>query len=357
MGGATPIYAAVQAELRQRPRTWLVTGVAGFIGSHLLEMLLGLDQTVIGLDNFATGSTRNLEDVAAIVGSQQWDRFHLLEGDIRDLAMCRQAVTSASIVLHQAALGSVPRSVENPITSHEVNVSGFLNMLVAARDAEVASFVYASSSSVYGDEERLPQLEQRIGQPLSPYALTKRANEFYAQVFDRTFGFKSIGLRYFNVFGRRQDPNGPYAAVIPRWIAAMARDEDVIIYGDGETTRDFCFVANAVQANLLAAVNGDQARGEIFNVSFGARTSLNELFASLRLALREAGIHYNRSPIYTEFRRGDIRHSQADIDKARRLIGYRPEFALSEGVHATLRPFTEEKRPAADANQRREPAP
>ncbi len=351
MNEPAPVYAAVQADLRRRPRTWLVTGVAGFIGSHLLETLLGLDQRVVGLDNFATGSWRNLKAVAAIVGPPGWRRFHLIEGDIRDLATCRQAVAGVDAVLHQAALGSVPRSVKEPIASHEVNVSGFLNMLVAARDGGVVNFVYASSSSVYGDEAGLPKVEDRVGQPLSPYALTKRANELYAQVFDRSYGFKSIGLRYFNVFGPRQDPDGPYAAVIPRWIAAMTADQNVVIYGDGETSRDFCFVANAVQANLLAAVAEEHARGHVYNVAFGDRASLNELFVNLATGLNEAGIHYNRSPAFEDFRQGDVRHSQANIDKARRLLGYRPEFSLSDGLRTTLRHFIAEELPATDARQ------
>jgi UDP-N-acetylglucosamine 4-epimerase len=351
MDGTKMVYADVQAALRRRPRKWSVTGVAGFIGSHLLETLLGLDQTVVGLDNFATGSCQNLQKVADIVGPDRWQRFQLIEGDIRDLAACRQAVAGADAVLHQAALGSVPRSVKDPVASHDVNVSGFLNMLVAARDCGVASFVYASSSSVYGDEATLPKVEDKVGQPLSPYALTKRANEFYAQTFDRTYGFKSIGLRYFNVFGPRQDPNGPYAAVIPRWIAAMAANQDVVIYGDGETSRDFCFVANAVQANLLAAVADDHARGQVYNIACGDRTSLNDLFACLSAGLNEAGIRYDCSPAFETFRRGDVRHSQANIDKARQLLGYRPEFSLADGLRTTLRHLISDQL-AADASPR-----
>jgi UDP-N-acetylglucosamine 4-epimerase len=289
------------------------------------------------------------EDVAHIVGSDRWKRFQLIEGDIRDHAACQLAIAGADAVLHQAALGSVPRSIKDPIASHDVNVSGFLNVLVAARDRGVTRFVYASSSSVYGDEAALPKVEDTVGQPLSPYALTKRANEFYAQTFDRTYGFKSIGLRYFNVFGPRQDPDGPYAAVIPKWIAAMMTDQAVVIYGDGETSRDFCFVANTVQANLLAAMADDNARGQVYNVACGDRASLNDLFARLSNGLEEAGIHYDRSPTYEAFRDGDVRHSQANIDKARQLLGYQPEFHLVDGLRPTLRHFIREDRLAADA--------
>lgn len=329
---ANPHYVALQDKLRQAPRTWLVTGAAGFIGSHLVETLLGLDQTVIGLDNYATGSRSNLDEVGAIVGDQRWRRFRMIEGDIRDLATCRGAVEGVEIVLHQAALGSVSRSIVDPIASHDVNVTGFLNMLIAARDAGIERFVYASSSSVYGDEPNLPKVEDRIGRQMSPYAATKYMNEVYAGVFDKVYGFKSIGLRYFNVFGPRQDPNGPYAAVIPKWIAAMRGGDDIAIYGDGETSRDFCFVANAVQANLLAAVAEDEARGQVFNVAVNARTSLDDLFDALKSALAGVGFHYNRAPVYAEFRPGDVRHSQADTAKAEGILGYRPEYSFADGL-------------------------
>jgi UDP-N-acetylglucosamine/UDP-N-acetylgalactosamine 4-epimerase len=328
---ATP-YEKRKAELRLEPRQWLVTGVAGFIGSNLLETLLSLDQEVVGLDNFATGHRHNLDEVRDLVGPKRWARFRFIEGDIRDLATCRAAVPSVRHVLHQAALGSVPRSLEDPITSNAVNVSGFLNMLVAARDAAVDSFVYAASSASYGDHPDLPKVEDTIGRPLSPYAVSKNVNELYADVFARAYGFPSIGLRYFNVFGPRQDPAGPYAAVIPKWLAAMLRGEEVTIYGDGETSRDFCYVENAVQANLLAALAEGEAVGEVFNVAVGDRVSLNGLYEELQRALAGHGIIYRKPPRYADFRPGDVRHSQADISKAARLLGYQPSHAFGDGV-------------------------
>jgi UDP-N-acetylglucosamine/UDP-N-acetylgalactosamine 4-epimerase len=330
-------YEQVQAELRQSPKTWLVTGVAGFIGSNLLETLLKLDQRVVGLDNFATGHQRNLDEVQSLVTPDQWARFKFIKGDIRELADCQQACAGVDYVLHQAALGSVPRSLADPITSNAANITGFLNMLVAARDAQVKSFTYAASSSTYGDHPALPKVEDNIGKPLSPYAVTKYVNELYADVFARSYGFDCIGLRYFNVFGKRQDPNGAYAAVIPKWTAAMIAGEDVHINGDGETSRDFCFVDNAVQANLLAATTTNQAaRNQVYNVAVGDRTSLNQLFDELKQALQANGVQYSKAPVYRDFRAGDVRHSQADISKAKQMLGYTPSHSIQEGIQVAM---------------------
>lgn len=326
-------YEQVQAALRNEPKTWLVTGVAGFIGSNLLETLLRLDQRVVGLDNFATGHQRNLDEVQQLVSPEQWARFRFIEGDIRNLDDCRIACKGVDYVLHQAALGSVPRSLKDPITSNATNVDGFLNMLVAARDAEVKSFVYAASSSTYGDHPGLPKVEDVIGKPLSPYAVTKYVNELYADVFARSYGFTTIGLRYFNVFGKRQDPNGAYAAVIPKWTAAMIAGEDVFINGDGETSRDFCFVDNAVQANLLAATATDEeARNQVYNVAVGSCTTLNQLFEALRNTLATNAVCYQNDAVRREFRAGDVRHSQADTRKACRLLGYAPTHDIHAGI-------------------------
>ncbi|WP_395698922.1 NAD-dependent epimerase/dehydratase family protein [Aquabacterium sp.] len=333
MTAPTP-YAQLQQRLREAPRTWLVTGVAGFIGSHLLQTLLSLGQRVVGLDNFATGHRHNLEDVRQQVGPQAWARFRMVEGDIRRLADCQAACQGVELVLHQAALGSVPRSLADPITSNDVNVGGFLNMLVAARDAGVQRFVYAASSSTYGDHPGLPKVEHAIGQPLSPYAVTKYVNELYASVFARSYGLAGIGLRYFNVFGPRQDPNGAYAAVIPRWAAAMLASEPVFINGDGLTSRDFCFVDNAVQANLLSATTdrGD-ALNEVYNVAVGDQTSLNELHGMLgrELMACRPGLTVP-APQYRDFRAGDVRHSRADIGKARDRLGYVPSHDIRAGM-------------------------
>jgi UDP-N-acetylglucosamine 4-epimerase len=327
-------YQEARRQIRQRPRRWLVTGVAGFIGSHLLEALLKLEQKVVGLDNFATGYARNLEEVKEAVGAAAWRNFTFIEGDIRSLADCRRACAGVDVVLHQAALGSVPRSVEEPLATHDVNLTGFVNMLVAARDAKAARFIYAASSSTYGDHPGLPKVEDAIGGPLSPYAVTKYANELYADVFARCYGLDSIGLRYFNVFGPRQDPEGAYAAVIPKWIAQFIGGEPVYINGDGETSRDFCYVENAVQANLLAAsTENPAALNQIYNVAVAERTTLNELFELERALL--AG-HFPEvrdcRPRYREFREGDVRHSQADIAKARKLLGYTPTHRVREGL-------------------------
>lgn len=325
-------YKALAEALPTNPKTWLITGVAGFIGSNLLEHLLKLNQHVIGLDNFATGHQSNLDEVQSLVSPGQWSRFTFIEGDIRNLEHCQQACEGVDYVLHQAALGSVPRSLNDPITTNASNITGFLNMLVSARDAGVKSFTYAASSSTYGDHPALPKVEENIGKPLSPYAVTKYVNELYAEVFARSYGFKAIGLRYFNVFGKRQDPDGAYAAVIPKWTAAMVRGEDVFINGDGETSRDFCFIENAVQANILAALADDSAKNEVYNVAVGDRTTLNELFAALRDALAKNGVVYEKAPVYRDFRAGDVRHSQADVSKAASRLGYAPEYRISEGI-------------------------
>ncbi len=327
-------YEEAQEDIRSRPRAWLVTGAAGFIGSHLVESLLKLDQTVIGLDNLSTGRRSNLTQVIKAVGTHRGRNLNFIEGDVRSLDKCRQACRGVDVVLHQAALGSVPRSIEDPIGANENNVAGHLNMLVAAHGAGVSRFVYAGSSATYGDDRSSAKAETRIGRPLSPYALTKYVNELYAEVFARCYGFDSIGLRYFNVFGPRQDPNGAYAAVIPAWIASMIRNDPVFINGDGETTRDFCYIDNVVQANLLAATVQDAAAlNQVYNVALGERTTLNELFGVIRslLALRHARLQ-SLTPTYREFRHGDPRSSQADIEKARRLLGYQPSWGVRQGL-------------------------
>lgn len=333
-------FDSIKAELQAAPRTWLVTGCAGFIGSNLLETLLRLDQRVVGLDNFATGFQANLDEVQSLVSADQWARFTFIEGDICDPATCREAMLidgkPVDHVLHQAALGSVPRSIADPIATNAANIGGHLNMLVAAKDAGVTSFVYAASSSTYGDHPALPKVEERIGKPLSPYAVTKVVNEMYAEVFASTYGFKATGLRYFNVFGKRQNPNGAYAAVIPKWAGAMLTDETLFINGDGETSRDFCYIANAVQANLLAATADDEAQGEVYNVAVSGRTTLNQLFEYLREALAEQGVSYTQAPTYRDFRPGDVRHSQADIGKASRLLGYEPSRTIVEGISEAM---------------------
>ena len=335
---ALTAYDQLAQHLREQPAHWLVTGCAGFIGSHLVETLLKLDQEVVGLDNFATGHQRNLDEIRESVSPVQWRRFRFVEGDIRNPDDCRVVCQDVDYVLHQAALGSVPRSLADPQTTNAANIDGFLNMLVAARDAKVKRLVYAASSSTYGDHPVLPKVEENIGRPLSPYAVTKLVNELYAEVFGRCYGLASIGLRYFNVFGPRQDPDGAYAAVIPRWSRAMLVGEDVQINGDGETSRDFCFVANAVQANLLAAVTTNpEAVNQVYNVALDDRTSLNRLFELLRDALAETrpGVA-SLKPSYRDFRAGDVRHSQADISKARRLLGYAPTHRLDEGIRVAM---------------------
>lgn len=325
-------FNEIQNDLIASPKVWLITGVAGFIGSNLLETLLKLGQKVIGLDNFATGHQHNLNEVQGLVSSTQWDNFTFIEGDIRDYPTCEKAVGGVDYVLHQAALGSVPRSIADPITSNAANITGFLNMLQAAKEAKVKSFTYAASSSTYGDHPALPKVEENIGNPLSPYAVTKYVNELYAGVFARTYGFKTIGLRYFNVFGKRQDPNGAYAAVIPKWTAAMIQGEEVFINGDGETSRDFCFIENTVQMNILAATANDDAKDQVYNVAVGDRTTLNDLYGAIASALNENDIAVSGKPNYREFRAGDVRHSQADISKAQNLLGYEPQYRILDGI-------------------------
>lgn len=324
---------------------WLVTGVAGFIGSNLLEALLRADQEVVGLDDFSTGYQRNLDEVERLVSREQWTRFGFVEGTIEDLETCRRVVDGVDYVLHQAALGSVPRSIEDPLRTHAANVTGFLNMLVAARDAGVRGFVYAASSSTYGDHPGLPKVEDEIGNPLSPYAVTKFANELYADVFSRCYGFGSIGLRYFNVFGPRQDPDGAYAAVIPKWIASLVRGETVYVNGDGETSRDFCFVENVIQANLRAALAVAPKQHEVLNIAVGDRTSLLELFRALRETLgRTHPDVRDAEPVHRDFRAGDVRHSLASIEKATRLLGYRPTHRVSDGLELAMAWYVEDLR-------------
>jgi UDP-N-acetylglucosamine 4-epimerase len=325
-------FEQVKTDLINAPKTWLVTGVAGFIGSNLLEMLLKLNQTVIGLDNFATGYQKNLDEVKTLVTSEQWQGFSFIEGDIRDVDTCLNASKNVDYVLHQAALGSVPRSIADPITTNAANITGFLNMLEAAKQNEVTSFVYAASSSTYGDHPALPKVEENIGNPLSPYAVTKYVNELYADVYSRTYGFKCIGLRYFNVFGRRQDPDGAYAAVIPKWTASMIKGEQVFINGDGLTSRDFCYIENTVQMNILAATAQDDAKANVYNVAVGDRTTLNDLFDSIKKALIASNVSVEQSAEYRDFRAGDVRHSQADVSKAKNNLGYAPTYHVQEGI-------------------------
>ena len=358
-------YEQLLSQLPQAPKTWLITGVAGFIGSNLLETLLKLNQRVVGLDNFATGHQRNLDEVKTLVTPAQWQNFNFIQGDIRNLEDCQAAMTWPGLcgagfnppmstpvdyVLHQAALGSVPRSLADPITTNETNISGFLNMLVAARDAKVKRFVYAASSSTYGDHPALPKLEDNIGKPLSPYAVTKYVNELYADVFARTYGFKTIGLRYFNIFGPRQDPEGAYAAVIPKWVASMIKGEPVYINGDGETSRDFCFIENVRQINLLAATVSDAVipaqagiqsdispTNQVYNVAVGDRTTLNQLYEQLHLNLLPSYPHLQGvKPVYRDFRAGDVRHSLADVSKASTLLGYQPTHRIGEGLKVAM---------------------
>ena len=363
-------YEQLQIRLPTEPRTWLITGVAGFIGSNLLEALLKLGQRVVGLDNFATGHQRNLDEVQTLVSPKQWANFTFINGDIRNLEDCQRACESVDYVLHQAALGSVPRSLADPITTNATNISGFLNMLTAARDAKVKSFTYAASSSTYGDHPGLPKVEDTIGKPLSPYAVTKYVNELYADVFARCYGFNAVGLRYFNVFGPRQDPNGAYAAVIPKWIASLIKGEPVYINGDGETSRDFCFIANVVQANLLAATVStfsltpallslppredsgesfqyhvdESAVNQVYNIAVGDRTTLNELYAQLHCNLLSLYPHLQGvEPVYKDFRSGDVRHSLADISKVQRLLGYAPTQRIGEGLELSMPWYTRQK--------------
>jgi UDP-N-acetylglucosamine/UDP-N-acetylgalactosamine 4-epimerase len=327
----------VEQHLRENTYHWLVTGAAGFIGSNLVEALLRLNQRVTGLDNFATGFQHNFDQVRELVGEKLWSNFTFIEADIRDFASCTRAAEGVDYVLHQAALGSVSRSIDNPIGTNETNITGFLNVLVAARDAKVKRFVYAASSSTYGDHPALPKIEHQIGNPLSPYAVTKYVNELYANVFGRTYGTESIGLRYFNVFGPRQDPHGAYAAVIPQWIAALIRNQPLRINGDGETSRDFCFIDNVVQANLLAAMADKEAVNQVYNVALNDRTTLKQLHQMMCDLLREQFPHVaSHQPQYVDFRPGDVRHSQADISKAGALLGYAPTHRIGEGLKQAM---------------------
>lgn len=336
-------YDILTNKLKDTQSTWLVTGIAGFIGSNLLETLLKLDQKVIGLDNFSTGHRYNLEEVKGLVTEKQWSNFTLIDGDIREPKACQQACKGVHYVLHQAALGSVPRSIEDPALTNGNNITGFLNMLIAARDAKVQRFVYAASSSTYGDHPDLPKQEPNIGNPLSPYAVTKLVNELYADVFAKTYGFKTIGLRYFNIFGQRQDPNGAYAAVIPKWFSSMLADEDTFINGDGETSRDFCYIDNCVQMNLLAAtVQSTDATNQVYNVAFGERNTLNTLHELIKNRVEQSTGKQTRSQlIYRDFRAGDVRHSLADISKAKTLLGYSPQYSIEQGLDKASQWYTE----------------
>lgn len=340
-------YEELQESLQNNQNTWLVTGVAGFIGSNLLEKLLILNQKVVGLDNFDTGYQCNIDqaikDANQFTGKDLSANFNFIQGDIRKLEDCKQACNGIDYVLHQAALGSVPRSIEDPINTNKANIDGFLNMLVAAKDAKVKRFVYAASSSTYGDHPDLPKVEDKIGNPLSPYAVTKAVNELYANVFAKTYGFKTIGLRYFNIFGKRQDPNGAYAAVIPKWVSAILNKEKVFINGDGETSRDFCYIDNTVQINLLAATtDNNEATDQVYNVALNDSTSLNRLYQMIekRLIQRTENLK-KKEPFYRDFRAGDVRHSQADISKAVQLLGYQPKYKISEGMDEAMNWYVE----------------
>jgi UDP-N-acetylglucosamine/UDP-N-acetylgalactosamine 4-epimerase len=331
-------FDAIKQQLLLNPKIWLITGSAGFIGSNLLEALLKLNQRVVGLDNFSTGFQKNLDEVKTSVTSEQWQNFTFFNGDIRKLADCQQACKGVDYVLQQAALGSVPRSINDPIATNDTNISGFLNMLVAARDAQVRSFTYAASSSTYGDHPALPKVEHTIGKPLSPYAVTKVVNELYADVFAKTYGFQTIGLRYFNVFGRRQNSNGAYAAVIPKWVESMIQGEEIIINGDGQTSRDFCYVDNVVQANILAAtVNNSDALNQVYNIAVGEQTTLTALFIAISSRLESEFVRSkNKLPTYASFRKGDVIHSLADIGKAKILLGYKPTHNIKSGLDETV---------------------
>ncbi len=328
-----PTYKYTQKALLKNPKTWLITGVAGFIGSNLLETLLQLNQRVVGLDNFSTGRKENLSEVQLLVSKKQWSKFHFIRGDIANLKTCQIACKNIDYVLHQAALGSVPRSIKYPIKTNKSNISGFLNILQAAKEADVENFIYAASSSTYGDHSKLPKREHIIGKPLSPYAVTKYVNELYADVYKKSYNFNSIGLRYFNVFGKRQTPNSPYAAVIPKWVDAMVQNKQIFINGDGSTSRDFCFIENAIQANILAATTTDiGALNQIYNIAVGERTSLNQLYENLKkIIFMKTSIQHDKL-LYRDFRDGDVKHSQADITKAQKLLRYKPEYRVKEGL-------------------------
>ena len=327
-------YKEVKKQLQEKPKNWLITGVAGFIGSNLLEELLKLNQKVIALDNFATGHRYNLDQVKQAVSKEQWENFTFVEGDMTDFSTCHSVTKDVDVVLHQAALGSVPRSIDNPIVTNHANITGFLNMITAAKDNGVKRFVYASSSSVYGDSQELPKVEEKTGNVLSPYAVTKATNELYANVFHLQYGMETIGLRYFNVFGKRQDPNGAYAAVMPKWIAQMLSNEDVYINGDGETSRDFTYIDNVVQMNIMSGTTtNENAFGQAYNTAAGGRETLNNLFTAIKSGLESNVENLDvPNPIYRDFRAGDIRHSNANIDKAKNSIGYNPTHTLEEGL-------------------------
>lgn len=335
-------YEKLQKYLIDNQSLWLITGVAGFIGSNLLEKLLMLNQKVIGLDNFETGYEANIDqailDANNAIGKDLSNNFKLLKGDIKNSKDCIKACSGVDYVLHQAAIGSVPRSIENPIETNKANIDGFLNMLVASRDAKVKRFVYAASSSSYGDNQDLPKTEEIIGNPLSPYAVTKYVNELYASVFAKNYNFKTIGLRYFNIFGKRQDPDGAYAAVIPKWVNAILNNEDIYINGDGETSRDFCYVDNTVQMNLLAATTqNDKATDQVYNVALNDKTSLNELHNMIQeMLIERVGGLKMKNPIYRDFRAGDVRHSQASIDKAKKLLDYQPNYKIIDGMEKVI---------------------
>ena len=329
-------FEHIKEELRSHSLTWLITGASGFIGSNLLEELLKLNQKVIGLDNFSTGSNLNLEKVQESVLEIQWKNFTFIEGDLCDLNLCKDACNNVDHILHQAALGSVPRSIVNPIDSNRANVTGFLNILDTAMRKEIKSFTYASSSSVYGDHPDLPKVESKTGNPLSPYALTKAINESFSSIFFGNYGYPSIGLRYFNVFGRRQDPDGDYAAVMPRWISSMIANKKIQIFGDGSSSRDFCFIDNVVQANIISALSSQKAKNQVYNVAFGEKTALIDLFKLIQQHLKVHGVEYSQQPEYLEFREGDIKHSLADISKAKSLLGYNPQYNIHEGISKTV---------------------
>lgn len=330
-------YSQICESLKRDPKKWLITGVAGFIGSNILETLLKLEQKVIGLDNFSTGKLSNLNQIEQSIEAGLWKNFTFLEGDIRDFKFCEKSCEGIEIVLHQAALGSVPRSIENPLTTNDVNVSGFLNILESAKNKGVKSFVYAASSSTYGDHPDLPKVENVIGNPLSPYAVTKYVNELYAEVYKRTYDFNSIGLRYFNVFGPKQNPKGEYAAVIPKWVNSIINNEEIFIFGDGKTSRDFCYIENIIQANILAStVQIEQAKNQVYNIAMNDSTTLNELFELISEELRDSGISYKLQPKFLDFRKGDVRHSRADINKAINLLGYAPLFDVSKGIKSSM---------------------
>lgn len=338
-------FEKVCETLKKTQKIWLVTGAAGFIGSNITEKLLKLNQTVIALDDLSTGFQHNLDDIKANVTSEQWGNLTFVLGDVRDFTVCLRAMEGADYVLHQAALGSVPRSMDNPLLSHSVNVNGQLNILEAARISGVQNVVYAASSSTYGDHPGLPKVEDVIGKPLSPYAVTKYVNELYAQNYNMCYGLNTVGLRYFNVFGRRQDAKGAYAAVIPLWIESMIKGEPITINGDGETSRDFCYIDNVVQANILASVAPEQSVNTVYNIACGDRNTLNDLFSLIKMNLAKNALKYTENVIYGGFRQGDVRHSEADISRAKSALGFNPKFDLTSGLDASIKWYINELGP------------